>query len=195
MTETTVQNDDAPAPQVGRNDPCPCGSGQKYKKCCMNADRVQKEASKSSREPHELIGEHTSPWDMYKLLVTVRESNMPKFFWEATHELGPWRARYPTAEGYFEGLGGGSVDMVAREGTDLLRIRHDGPDVMLLLVRNNTAEVVTLRPNEVDAAGASREVEHWGWRVWDVAYHPFTKSTDEPTFESLGYTWAPAAAK
>ena len=24
------------APKVGRNDPCPCGSGKKYKKCCMN---------------------------------------------------------------------------------------------------------------------------------------------------------------
>lgn len=25
----------APArPAVGRNDPCPCGSGKKYKKCC-----------------------------------------------------------------------------------------------------------------------------------------------------------------
>ena len=23
------------APKVGRNDPCPCGSGRKYKKCCM----------------------------------------------------------------------------------------------------------------------------------------------------------------
>ena len=22
-------------PQVGRNDPCPCGSGLKYKKCCL----------------------------------------------------------------------------------------------------------------------------------------------------------------
>ncbi|MBI4881137.1 MAG: SEC-C domain-containing protein [Planctomycetes bacterium] len=22
------------APTVGRNDPCPCGSGRKYKKCC-----------------------------------------------------------------------------------------------------------------------------------------------------------------
>lgn len=22
-------------PRVGRNDPCPCGSGKKYKKCCM----------------------------------------------------------------------------------------------------------------------------------------------------------------
>ena len=24
----------SPAPAVGRNDPCPCGSGKKYKKCC-----------------------------------------------------------------------------------------------------------------------------------------------------------------
>jgi len=24
-----------PAPKVGRNDPCPCGSGKKHKKCCL----------------------------------------------------------------------------------------------------------------------------------------------------------------
>lgn len=24
-------------PKVGRNDPCPCGSGKKYKKCCLNS--------------------------------------------------------------------------------------------------------------------------------------------------------------
>jgi len=24
--------------KTGRNDPCPCGSGKKYKKCCMGAD-------------------------------------------------------------------------------------------------------------------------------------------------------------
>jgi len=23
------------APKVGRNDPCPCGSGKKHKKCCL----------------------------------------------------------------------------------------------------------------------------------------------------------------
>jgi uncharacterized protein YchJ len=22
-------------PKIGRNDPCPCGSGKKYKKCCL----------------------------------------------------------------------------------------------------------------------------------------------------------------
>ena len=28
------------AQKVGPNDPCPCGSGQKYKKCCMQKDKV-----------------------------------------------------------------------------------------------------------------------------------------------------------
>jgi preprotein translocase subunit SecA len=43
-----VSDDDAPIPDVpveqaqaedtpGRNDPCPCGSGKKYKKCCGKA--------------------------------------------------------------------------------------------------------------------------------------------------------------
>jgi methionyl aminopeptidase len=27
--------------KVGRNDPCPCGSGQKYKKCCLNKAGVE----------------------------------------------------------------------------------------------------------------------------------------------------------
>lgn len=30
--ETVVRNE----PKIGRNDPCPCGSGKKYKNCCMN---------------------------------------------------------------------------------------------------------------------------------------------------------------
>jgi hypothetical protein len=31
------------APRVGRNDPCPCGSGRKYKKCC--ADKGEQDAA------------------------------------------------------------------------------------------------------------------------------------------------------
>ena len=29
------------APKVGRNDPCPCGSGKKFKKCCANLKIIQ----------------------------------------------------------------------------------------------------------------------------------------------------------
>ena len=28
-------------PKIGRNDPCPCGSGKKYKKCCLDADEAK----------------------------------------------------------------------------------------------------------------------------------------------------------
>ena len=37
---STVVNESA---KVGRNEPCPCGSGQKYKNCCMRKD-ASKEA-------------------------------------------------------------------------------------------------------------------------------------------------------
>jgi len=26
-----------PGSKLGRNDPCPCGSGKKYKRCCMTS--------------------------------------------------------------------------------------------------------------------------------------------------------------
>lgn len=26
--------------KIGRNDPCPCGSGKKYKKCCLGKDEM-----------------------------------------------------------------------------------------------------------------------------------------------------------
>ena len=30
--------------EVGRNDPCPCGSGKKYKKCCAQKKPMQRRA-------------------------------------------------------------------------------------------------------------------------------------------------------
>jgi len=32
---TEKQMSRKPYPKVGRNDPCPCGSGKKFKKCCL----------------------------------------------------------------------------------------------------------------------------------------------------------------
>ena len=36
--QETVRRD---APKIGRNDDCPCGSGKKYKNCCMKKDMMQ----------------------------------------------------------------------------------------------------------------------------------------------------------
>jgi hypothetical protein len=43
-------------PSVGRNEPCPCGSGRKYKQCCLDKDEAKartaraKEAEKEAKE-------------------------------------------------------------------------------------------------------------------------------------------------
>ncbi len=34
-----AQAEEAVGARVGRNDPCPCGSGRKYKKCCLERHR------------------------------------------------------------------------------------------------------------------------------------------------------------
>lgn len=39
--------------KVGRNDPCPCGSGKKYKRCCLNKDEAR-EPTKTSATPKEI---------------------------------------------------------------------------------------------------------------------------------------------
>ena len=43
--------------QVGRNDPCPCGSGKKYKKCCLANDEAL------DNEPTGLSEEENDEWE------------------------------------------------------------------------------------------------------------------------------------
>jgi hypothetical protein len=38
IDETTVKALPAQSGKVGRNEPCPCGSGKKFKKCCLQKE-------------------------------------------------------------------------------------------------------------------------------------------------------------
>jgi hypothetical protein len=55
----------------GRNDPCPCGSGKKYKHCCLNAASVQAAA------PADL------PWRRLRALLDGYATKMLRFIAEA----------------------------------------------------------------------------------------------------------------
>lgn len=39
--------------RVGRNDPCPCGSGRKYKKCCLSSHQQQHRQAREHEQVHE----------------------------------------------------------------------------------------------------------------------------------------------
>ncbi|MBE0511302.1 MAG: SEC-C domain-containing protein, partial [Gammaproteobacteria bacterium] len=42
--------------KIGRNDPCPCGSGKKYKQCCLQTDQQSfNPAREINEELHQLL--------------------------------------------------------------------------------------------------------------------------------------------
>jgi hypothetical protein len=49
--------------RIGRNDPCPCGSGKKYKKCCLGSEdaRQKESATWMDQEGMHVVGKGTEP--------------------------------------------------------------------------------------------------------------------------------------
>src|ERR1035441_6604012 len=47
--------------RIGRNDPCPCGSGKKYKKCCLPKDEAAaRQRSRAAQVTPRLLQDETS---------------------------------------------------------------------------------------------------------------------------------------
>lgn len=67
---------------VGRNDPCPCGSGKKYKQCCWE-ERVRAMRDEDAFEAHALLLELL---DAPEVAATCRE--------HARAALGEWAERF-----------------------------------------------------------------------------------------------------
>jgi hypothetical protein len=69
--------------KIGRNDPCPCGSGKKYKQCCANspADFVEPE-----RKGHAGAAERAIDWLMNKHRKAVRVAIAERLFDELSPE-------------------------------------------------------------------------------------------------------------
>ena len=92
-------------PTVGRNDPCPCGSGKKYKSCCLRQDQIKASRTLNAPQLERLLAddlfsyafspahgaELTEAFDFYWGGVYVGESGRlldP----EDLHRMGEWFA-------------------------------------------------------------------------------------------------------
>jgi hypothetical protein len=70
--------------KTGRNDPCPCGSGKKYKHCCLNAGSVQADppVDLTWRRLRELLDGYPT-----KMLRFITEAYGPLAVHEAWNEF------------------------------------------------------------------------------------------------------------
>ena len=44
--------------KVGRNDPCPCGSGKKFKRCCLERMEAEERSARLQAESDGLAPRH-----------------------------------------------------------------------------------------------------------------------------------------
>jgi len=199
MTETIEIPSD-----IGRNDPCPCGSGKKYKKCHMRLVKAQQEAEKSTRGVEQIITPEAIPYEVYAALAQANENNLVALIWEMGHELGPFRKNFAEQSDYLVSVNDGKTTLPAGPEHEFMRMRIDLPDAYLLSARgiddprmgHVIYELITLRDNAFDAALEEREVPegHEGWRVWDIQTFRKDKSELEDTdlsIDAFGVGWHP----
>ena len=62
-------------PKTGRNDPCPCGSGQKYKRCCMEKDQAAEHATLAAKQAQRGAMHSEQRAQLEDLVATMEEAD------------------------------------------------------------------------------------------------------------------------
>jgi tetratricopeptide (TPR) repeat protein len=97
--------------KIGRNDPCACGSGKKYKKCCMARDEAATRAARPATVPARRqsvassVQEHDEPDELTEAsnaVVDMVHAGHLEAAEQAAHDL---LARFPDVHDGYDRLG------------------------------------------------------------------------------------------
>ena len=125
-------------PIAGRNDPCPCGSGKKYKKCCIDKDRVTAPYQRLSVNGNPIDDEHIIANDWMEAgYLHSREKHSSSAFecwkrcWEELRSTLPDELQDPAK----------AEEMGTFEGIDFLMNWLQDFEMLLLDIAENNAEI------------------------------------------------------
>jgi SEC-C motif-containing protein len=77
--------------KLGRNEPCPCGSGKKYKQCCLGSARLEFSAT---------IDPQLTPAQLVQARCTAFQRGDFGFIYDSYHPDSPFRSLYPQRQAY-----------------------------------------------------------------------------------------------
>jgi tetratricopeptide (TPR) repeat protein len=112
--------------KTGRNDPCPCGSGKKYKRCCQEKDEAEKSAARAAAQAAQ-----QAALQAQQAASQARYEAARKAFIEKTRELDAYRELAEASNAVIDMVRAGKLDEAEAAARDLL-VRypevHDGYD-------------------------------------------------------------------
>ena len=113
--------------KVGRNDPCPCGSGKKYKQCCLKAEEAK--TARAANDRSEAVP-RAIQWLMLKHDQGVRQA-LDEGFFGTLNDDEYERLQVDHAEA-FQGILVNAMEWLLAEGTLLIHGReHRVADLLL----------------------------------------------------------------
>lgn len=179
---------------VGRNDPCPCGSGKKYKKCHFRKNQTKQLAQKPTLPLDQFITPGQIPYQWYKGLTTLINRRDWALVYEVFQPDSPIHTRYGSLEAFVELARTRHTDIPAGGEFELRRFRLLGDRVFIMGARDldnrrtQTAEFEVLDLLETPN----------GYRLLDMERQDIEKSTldegEDPAFEQFEIVKAAIAA-
>ncbi len=107
--------------RIGRNEPCPCGSGRKYKKCCLPRHRDNPAASPLRRLKISLLSEIGKIQDVARHRVeTVRQLGV--FILFADKEGNAWLLEITESDAVQLARAGQPLEVPVNENPDTIEI-------------------------------------------------------------------------
>lgn len=87
-----------------RNELCHCGSGKKYKNCCMRKDEAKAQLSKQQYDVRNVISRKTSPYMFWKNWSVACRRNEFGLVHDMLLPDGPIAQKFGTAEDFFANI-------------------------------------------------------------------------------------------
>ncbi len=121
-----------------RNELCHCGSGKKYKNCCMRKDEAQAQLSKQQYDVRRVIGPKTSPYMFWKRWSAACGRNEFGLVYDMLLPNGELAEKFRTAEDFFVNINEIGLPYESRWNLD--KIKLNGTKCMFLCHRTDSED-------------------------------------------------------
>lgn len=109
-----------------RNDLCACGSGKKYKNCCMRKDEAKAQLSKQKYDVREVIGVKTTPYMFWKRWSAACSRNEFGLVYDMLLPGGELAQKFRSAEDFFVNLNEIGLPYEGRWNLDVIKVTDSG---------------------------------------------------------------------
>ena len=160
---------------IGRNDPCPCGSGKKYKKCCYKKDQIERRVAERLRDVDDILQPDATIYRIWYEWRKAKELSDFNFLYDLIVSESPLAERFRDRSGFVAACTEGSDDIPTGKPATFrhLTIFDSKTAKLLQTIGDNDPTTTVMRCECIDLVNTER-----GWRLSELEIREVSKAED-----------------